>query len=247
PSVARGQGKEVVLAIQEFAHPAVKSVLPDFEKASGLTVKLEGGPVSGNDMLTRYSAAFASGTSPVDVMSDADDSSPTFMRAGWLLPLNDVIPDETWKDFPDSMKPHIDGFLSIEGVRYRIPHEFAVGYFFTRKDWLDAKNLKAPTTWDELVDVGKQFTDSAKGVYGTTDALIKPALMYVYVAYLTAQAGGKVFDFDAQTGEALQFLSDMIYKHKIFPEASLNQDYTAQNELYLSDKIAFMREWPFFE
>jgi ABC-type glycerol-3-phosphate transport system substrate-binding protein len=110
------QNNTVVLAIQEFAHEAIQSVIPQFEEATGLTVQFEGGPVSGNDMLTRYSAAFASGNSPVDVMSDADDSSPTFMRAGWVMPLNDIIPEETWADFPPSMQPHIDGFLSIESA-----------------------------------------------------------------------------------------------------------------------------------
>ena len=39
------------MAVQEFAHDAIKAVLPDFEAATGLTVKLESGPVSGNDML----------------------------------------------------------------------------------------------------------------------------------------------------------------------------------------------------
>jgi ABC-type glycerol-3-phosphate transport system substrate-binding protein len=245
PNVARAQSNEVVLAIQEFAQDAIREVLPDFESATGLTVVFEGGPVSGNDMLTRYSSAFASGNSPVDVMSDADDSSPTFMRAGWLMPLNDIIPEETWNDFPASMQPHIDGFLSIEGERYRIPHEFAVGYFFTRKDILDERGLAAPTTWEEMVETGKELTDAANGVYATTDALIKPALLYVYVAYLAAQSGGEVFAFDEATGEALQFLYDMIYTHGIFPETALNQDYTAQNQLYFSDKIAFMRQWPF--
>jgi multiple sugar transport system substrate-binding protein len=210
-------------------------------------VQLEGGPVSGNDMLTKYASAFASGTSPVDLMSDADDSSPTFMRAGWVKELNDVIPQETWDDFPESMKAHIDGFLSIDGVRYRIPHEFAVGYFFNRQDWLDEKNLTAPTTWDEFVATGKEFTDADKRIWGTTDALTKPALLYVYVAYLSAQAGGNIFEFDEATGTALQFLYDMIYTHKIFPETALNNDYTAQNELYMGDKVAFMRQWPFFQ
>lgn len=242
PKLLRRQSKTVVLAVQEFVHPIIQKVLPKFEADTGLTVQLEGGPVSGNDMLTRYSAAFASGNSPVDVMSDADDSSPTFMRAGWVLPLNDVIPKETWDDFPESMKPHIDGFLSIDGVHYRIPHEFAVGYFFSRTDLL----AKTPTTWDEVVSIGKEVTDKANGVYATTDALIKPALMYVYVAYLCAQSGGKVFDFDEQTGVALQFLYDMIYTHEIFPDTALNQDYTAQNNLYMADKILFMRQWPFF-
>jgi maltose-binding protein MalE len=71
--------------------------------------------------------------------------------------------------------------------------------------------------------------------------------MYVYVAYLAAQSGGEVFAFDEATGEALQFLYDMIYTHKIFPEEALNQDYTAQNNLYMNDKVWFMRQWPFFQ
>jgi ABC-type glycerol-3-phosphate transport system substrate-binding protein len=239
--------KTVIFAIQEFAHPAIQSVLPKFEADTGLTVQLEGGPVSGNDMLTLYSPAFASGTSPVDLFSDADDDSPTFMRAGYVMPLNDIIPQEVWDDFPPSMQDHIDGFLSLDGQRYRIPHEFAVGYFFTRKDWLDEKGLTVPTTWEEMVEVGKEFVNSEEGVWATTDGLIKPALLYVYMAYLTAQAGGKIFEFDEATGEAFQFLYDMIHTHKIFPEEALNQDYTAQNNLYMGDKVAFMRQWPFFQ
>ena len=246
PNLVR-QNNTVVLAIQEFVHPILRTVLPKFEAATGLTVQLEGGPVSGNDMLTRYSPAFASGTSPVDLFSDADDSSPTFMRAGWVKPLDDVIPQEIWDDFPPSMQDHIQGFLSIDGVPYRIPHEFAVGYFFSRQDWLTERGLSTPTTWDEMVEVGKEIADPSKGIWGTTDGLIKPALLYVYVAYLTAQAGGKVFEFDDGTAQALQFLYDMIHTHRIFPEEALNQDYTAQNQLYMEDKVGFMRQWPFFQ
>jgi ABC-type glycerol-3-phosphate transport system substrate-binding protein len=246
PNLIRQNGT-VVFAIQEFVHPIIESVLPQFEADTGLTVQLEGGPVSGNDMLTRYSPAFASGTSPVDLFSDADDSSPTFMRAGWVMPLTDIIPQETWDDFPPSMQDHIRGFLSIDDVPYRIPHEFAVGYFFSRQDWLEERGLSTPTTWEEMVEVGMEITDPDNGIWATTDGLIKPALLYVYVAYLTAQAGGNVFEFDDGTGEALQFLHDMIHTHRIFPEEALNQDYTAQNELYMDDRVAFMRQWPFFQ
>ncbi|WP_162909686.1 extracellular solute-binding protein [Aggregatilinea lenta] len=246
PNVVHAQD-EVVLAIQEFAHDAIKAILPEFESATGLTVKLEGGPVSGNDMLTKYSTAFAAGNSPVDVISDADESSPTFIRAGWIMPLDDIIPQETWDDFPESMQGQIETFLSYDGQRYRVPHEFAVGYFFTRKDWLDEKNVSSPTTWDEMVEIGKEFTDSSTGVWGTTDGLVKPGLLYVFCAYLAAQSGGSVFDFDEGTADAFQFLYDMIHTHKIFPETALNQDYTAQNELYMGDKVAFMRQWPFFQ
>lgn len=246
PNVVHAQN-EVVMAVQEFAHDAIKAVLPDFEAATGLTVKLEGGPVSGNDMMTKYSTAFAAGNSPVDVVSDADESSPVFARAGWLEPLDGIIPEETWADFPESFASQIENFHSFDGVHYRIPHEFAISFFWTRKDWLDEKGLTAPATWDEVVETGKAFTDSGTGVWGTTDGLLKPGLLYVYVAYLTAQAGGKVFDFDEGTGTALQFLYDMIHTHKIFPDTALNDNYDKQNELYMADKVAFMRQWPYFQ
>jgi multiple sugar transport system substrate-binding protein len=246
PNVVRA-ADEVVMAVQDFAHEAIQAVLPDFEAATGLTVKLESGPVSGNDMLTKYAAAFAANNSPVDVLSDADDDGPIFYRAGYMLPLDDVIPAETWDDFPASFDSQIEKFHSFDGVRYRVPHEFAIGYFFTRKDWLDEKDTTTPATWEEMVDKGKMFTDPANGVWGTTDGLTKPALLWVYVTYLTTQAGGDVFTFDEGTGTALQFLYDMIHTHKIFPETALNDDYTKQNELYMADKVAFMRQWPFFQ
>jgi ABC-type glycerol-3-phosphate transport system substrate-binding protein len=247
PNIIRADSKTVVLAIQSFAHDAIKAVLPDFQSKTGLTVQLEEGPASGIDMLTKYSTAFAAGNSPVDVLSDADESSPAFMRAGWLEPLDDVIPQETWDDFPESFKSQIEIWHSFEGKRYRVPHEFAIGYFFTRKDLLDSMKLTAPTTWQELVDTGKKVTDAAKGVWATTDGLAKPGLLYVFVAYLAAQTGGEVFKLDDATGQAIQFLYDMIYTHKIFPETALNDDYNAQNELYMKDKIMFMRQWPFFQ
>ncbi|MBN1202482.1 MAG: extracellular solute-binding protein [Anaerolineae bacterium] len=245
PNVVRAQD-EVVMAVQDFAHDAIKAVLPDFEAATGLKVTLESGPVSGNDMLTKYAAAFAANNSPVDVLSDADDDGPIFYRAGYMMPLDDVIPQETWDDFPESFDSQIELFHSFDGVRYRVPHEFAIGYFFTRNDWLTEKDVTAPTTWDEMVEIGKMFTDAENGVWGTTDGLVKPALLYVYVAYLCSQTGGDVFAFDEGTAEALQFLYDMIHTHQIFPETALNDDYTKQNELYMADKVAFMRQWPFF-
>jgi multiple sugar transport system substrate-binding protein len=246
PNLVRRQ-KEVILAVQEFAFDAIKAVLPDFESSTGLTVTLEGGPASGDEMVTKYSTAFASNNSPIDVFSDADQSNPLFARAGWLLPLTtDVIPQATWDDFPESMDSQIESFSSFNGEHYRVPHGMEVSFFWTRKDWLDEKGLTAPTTWDEMVSVGQEFTDPANDVWGTTDGLLKPGLLFVYVAYLAAQAGGETFAFDEQTGVAMQFLYDMIHKYKIFPETALNDDYNKQNELYMADKVAFMRQWPYF-
>ena len=63
PNLIRRQ-TEVILAVQQFAFNAIQAVLPDFESSTGLTVTLEGGPASGDDMVTKYSTAFASNNSP---------------------------------------------------------------------------------------------------------------------------------------------------------------------------------------
>jgi ABC-type glycerol-3-phosphate transport system substrate-binding protein len=237
-------GTTVTLAIQAFAHDAMKPVLAEWEQSTGNTVTLDSGPVTGQEMITKYAPAFQSESSPVDLFSDADDSSPTFMRAGWLEPLDEAIPQTTWDDFPESFTGQIETWHSFEGKKYRIPHEFAIGYTFYRKDLFDAQTAKPPTSWDEVVSIGKQFT--AAPMFGTLEAMIKPGLMYVYIAYLSAQSGGNVFEFDDATAQAMQFAYDLIYTHKVMPETALSSDYTLQNEEYMNGHVAFMRQWPFF-
>jgi multiple sugar transport system substrate-binding protein len=242
--LSQSGGMNLVLAVQAFAHDAIRPILDEWGEATGNTVELESGPVSGQEMITKYAPAFQSETSPVDVFSDADDSSPTFMRAGWLEPLDDVIPQETWDDFPESFTQQIEVWHSFDGQRYRVPHEFAIGYTFYRQDWFDEQGMEPPTTWEEVMTIGAEFTEPP--VYGTLEALLKPGLMYVYMAYLTAQSGGNIFEFDDGTAEAFQFAHDMIHTNGIMPENALSMDYTQQNEEYMNDHVAFMRQWPFF-
>lgn len=245
-TVAPAGGKTLTVAIQAFAHDAMKPIIAQWEQKTGNKVVLEGGPASGQEMMTKYAPAFQSGTSSVDVISVDDVSGPAFARAGWLEWLDKVIPAETWADFPESFLPPADKdhFYSFEGKRFRVPHEFAVGYFWYRKDWFDEKKVAVPTTWDEFIQLGKNFTQG--DVLGTTEGMKKPGLTFVYVTHLAAAAGGNVFDFDDGTGQAMQFIYDMIYTHKIMSENVLTQDYTQQNELYMKDRVAMMRQWPYF-
>ncbi len=173
PAKIAPASKNVVLAIQAFAHDALKPVIAEWEQKSGMKVTLESGPTTGQEMMTKYAPAFQSKTSSVDVISVDDVSGPAFARAGWVLPLDSIVPAETWKDFPESFlpPPDKDPFHSFEGKRYRVPHEFAVGYFWHRKDWFDEKKLTVPKTWDEFVQVGKEFTKDT--VMGTTEGMKK--------------------------------------------------------------------------
>jgi multiple sugar transport system substrate-binding protein len=45
---------------------------------------------------------------------------------------------------------------------------------------------------------------------------------------------------------ALEYIHDLMYKDKVLNPASLQKDYNQQNGDYIADKVAFMRQWPFF-
>ncbi len=241
--INRRRQNTVVLKIQAFAHDAIRAVLPEFEAATGLTVQLESGVSSGVEHLTEVTTAYAAGDSPWDVVSDSDESGPVLARAGWLTPLDDIIPQETWDDFPQGMKDAFPLWHGFDGAMYRVPHEFAMGYFFYRSDLID----QPPRTWEEMVELGMQLTDAENGIWATTDAISRGALTYVYLAYLTSQTNGHIFEMDDGTAMATRLLYDMLHTYRIFPLDALNMNYDQQNELYMDDRVMFMRQWPFFQ
>jgi ABC-type glycerol-3-phosphate transport system substrate-binding protein len=76
--------------------------------------------------------------------------------------------------------------------------------------------------------------------------LIKGAFLNVYLAWVTLQAGGNPFDVGDHYKMALEYTYDLMYTSKVLNPASLQKDYNQQNGDYIADKLAFMRQWPFF-
>jgi ABC-type glycerol-3-phosphate transport system substrate-binding protein len=129
---------------------------------------------------------------------------------------------------------------------FRVIHNFEMPYWFYRKDWFDQNGLKIPTTWDEVKPLGEAFTDEGKNVWASEDGLVKGALLNVYLAWITLQAGGNPFDAGPEYRQSLEYIDDLMYTSKVLNPASLQKDYNQQNADYFADKVAFMRQWPFF-
>jgi hypothetical protein len=54
PPAEEAEGVTLTLAIQAFAHDAMKPVLEEWEGMTGNTVNLESGPTTGQEMMTKY-------------------------------------------------------------------------------------------------------------------------------------------------------------------------------------------------
>ncbi len=67
-------GEEIHVAIQSFAHEALKPFIEQFEAQTGIKVVLESMPSSGTDALTKLTTYYRAGQGPYDVVSDSDEA-----------------------------------------------------------------------------------------------------------------------------------------------------------------------------
>jgi multiple sugar transport system substrate-binding protein len=103
-----------------------------------------------------------------------------------------------------------------------------------------------PTTWYEVRALGQVFTDPQRDVWASEDTLVKGGYMNVYVSWITLQAGGNPFEVGGEYKMALEYIYDLMHKDRVLNPASLQKQILEQIADYTSDKVAFMRQWPFF-
>jgi len=217
----------------------------DFTKKTGITVEIVNRTDTKETELARLASAFQAGTSPYDVIDFEDELTTSFSRAGYMVPLDDVIPAEVWNDFSPAMLDYTKVWSAYKGETFRIIHNWEMPYWFYRKDWFDAKGTSIPKTWEDVGAMGKVFTDEANNVWATEDGLIKGAFLNVYLGWITLQAGGNAFELGEPYKVALQYIYDLMYTHNSLNPASLQKGYDQLNADYIADKVAFMRQWPY--
>jgi len=240
--------RKVRIAVGGWAEQNMKDLLArtNFTKDTGIEVEVVLRTDTKETELTRLASAVQAGTSPYDVIDFEDELTTSFSQAGYVIGLDDLLPADFWDDFPPEMIAYSKTWSTYKGETFRIIHNWEMPYWWYRKDWFDAKGIPVPTTWEEVKPLGKVFTDESKGVWASEDGLIKGAFLNVYLAWITLQAGGNPFDVGPEYKMALEYIYDLMYTSKVLNPASLQKDYNQQNADYIADKVAFMRQWPFF-
>lgn len=246
PTVAKA--RKVRIAVGGWAEQNMKDLLAktEFTKKTGIEAQIVLRTDTKETELTRLASAVQAGTSPYDVIDFEDELTTSFSQAGYVIGLDDILTKDLWDDFSPEMTAYSKAWSTYKGETFRVIHNWEMPYWWYRKDWFDAKGIAVPKTWDDVKALGKVFTDEGKGVWASEDGLQKGALLNVYLAWITLQAGGNPFDVGEPYKQALQYIYDLMYTSKVLNPASLQKDYNQQNADYYADKVAFMRQWPFF-
>lgn len=245
PNIARKP--RVILGANGYSLKSFETMLRElgFTRQTGIEVEFSERPNASNECTTKLTSAIRAGTTPYDVLNFEDEIAVPFARAGWLVPLDGIVAQEVWDDFTPELMAMTDKWDRYKGETFRIHHNFEATYFWYRKDWFDQKGMQPPRTWDEVAEMGKAFTDKTKGVWGTEEGMQKGATLNVYLAWVTRQAGGNLYEVDDTLRVALQYIHDLMHKHAVMNPACLQKEYDLQNQDYIGDRVAFMRQWPF--
>lgn len=243
-----GDKDTVKLGVSSYAMDAYRKILDDldFTSQTGIKVKVIMRPIASNELLIQMISAIQAGTSPYDVLDFEDAVAISFSRAGWLLPMDDIVGPEVWADYTQPLIDMTKIWDQYKGETFRIHHNFEICYWWYRKDWFDAKGIAVPKTWDDVKSMGRVFTNKSKGIWATEEGMQKNSYLDVYIAWITRQAGGNLYEADDSLGVALEYIHDLMYKYEVLNPACLQKNYDQQNNNYIADRVAFMRQWPFF-
>jgi ABC-type glycerol-3-phosphate transport system substrate-binding protein len=242
------QAEPLKLGVGGWAVDSITALLEqlDFTGQTGIAVEVLTRPGAPDEMITQMAAGAQARNSPYDVIDFEDELAITASRAGWMMTLDDLLPTDFWDDFSPGMMAMMDVWSRYNGETFRIHHNFEACYWWYRKDWFDERGVAVPTTWEEVAALGAEFTDDSTGVWATEEGMTSGGFLNVYLAWITLQAGGNQFDAGEEFRTGLQYIYDLMNTHNCLNPASLQKDYDQQNADYLADRVAFMRQWPFF-
>ena len=235
-----------VVAPQFKAHEAK---LAEFEALTGIKVKYQYVPFA--NTREKLTAELVGQSSQYDVLSTMDVWGPSLYNL--FEPLNGMLAEK--KIDMESRYPYAhlrasrDGNGSGKNV-LGFPLRGHVQLMFYRKDIFDKLGLKAPNTWDEMVEHGKLISAKTdlSGVamyYGKTAG----QNLMIWFNYLWG-AGGDLLDakgqpaFNSPAGvAATQAYIDVMLKHKAAPAASASFNETDAVNSVAQGKSAMVPVW----
>jgi multiple sugar transport system substrate-binding protein len=198
------------------------------------------------DLHDKFVTVAGAKDSSVDIVSMDVPFVPEFAAAGWTIPVDELLPkDEQAKFFQGTLHG-----ATYEGKLWGVPwYNNGPGLFY-RKDLFDAKGLKVPKTYDELLTAAKALQTPEIAGFAMQLAQNEGGIIN-WMEYLWGYGGdlvdeklNVVLDKSTAGAEGMQKILDFVYKDKILPEAALQFKVGADvMNLFRSGKAAMIRLW----
>jgi multiple sugar transport system substrate-binding protein len=238
PSPVAYSGPPVTIEYSIWGDPqeitSQKKIVDAFHKVEpNITVKVT---VSDWDAYwDKLQTGLAGGAAP-DVFAMDGPLFPDYQSRDVLLDLKPYVEKEGY-DLTQLADQGVKDFTTADGGQFGLPRDLNVIALYYNKKMFDAAKLPYPDeTWDwnKLVEVSKQLTKDTNGD-GKTDQwgfYTETTDMENYWLSLVWQNGGDVLSADGTTtaintpeaAGGIQFLQDLIWKHKVMPDPAITAE-----------------------
>ncbi|MFT3671176.1 ABC transporter substrate-binding protein [Aestuariivirga sp.] len=144
-----------------------RKLAEDFEKLTGAKVNVT--PVPYDQIQTKATLDVQSGTNEFDVIDYWYTTLSALVEDGIVTDVTDWIERDKAELQPDDvLASFYDTYTLRDGKRWGFPYDGDSHLLFYNKEILDRNGLKAPTTWEEYLEVTKAVTaaESKNGIYG---------------------------------------------------------------------------------
>lgn len=228
-----------------------RALIEQFERQNpGVKVNFQVMPGTSGEILNRFVTLFAAKDPSVDVLSIDVIWPPQFAAAGWLQPLDEwFTPAKRDAYLPGAIKAN-----TIGGKIYGVPWYTDAGLFYYRKDLLDKHNAKVPTTWAEMISTAQRIVQAennpALAGFLFQGARIE-ALANFFFEVLWSNGGdildasGKVVVDNGKGLEALNFMLDLVRRHRITPPGVTTLPTDDTRVAFQDARYVFLRNWTY--
>jgi multiple sugar transport system substrate-binding protein len=181
-----------------------------------------------------------------DVYYVRDGDLPWLVSQDALYDLTDMIERDRDEVEPDDFYPSVYEEFRHQGRMYGIAKDFATMVVYYNRDLFDKWDVPYPQTgwtWDDFLRTAQALSHPDEGDYGFLfETWPEELFPWIWAA------GGDVASEDPPrwlmgdpehidaSAEGLQFLSDLIWKHKVSPNPSQTRDQSG-NALFVNGRV----------
>jgi len=247
-----GEAPEPASTVLIFKHgrlsgdgQVLSGLLREFEQRHpGVIIREEVLPASSDRQHQYYAMNLDGGTAPFDLLAVDTIWVQEFAKAGWLAPLDDLMPpSEQSEFFPGPIEAS-----TFDQKLYALPWYIDAGVLYYRRDLLERHGLGPPRTWPELVRAAQLVLDAERDrtfIGFLWQGKQYEGLMCTAMEVLWSY-GADLWTGDPQRAEAgLQFLRETISQYGITPLSASMADEESTRLIFGSGRALFMRNWPY--
>lgn len=244
PAVSGAQEEIKLTMVESLTSPArtetIRKILDKFEAENpGVTVELISPPLANADDKI---AQMLMQQQDLDVLEVREQTATQFINNKFIQDMDQYVAE--WEGYDKLQQVAKDDITRIGGQAYLIPYGFYQRILYYNVAAFEEKGLAAPTTFEELHDIGAQFVDPASGKYGYSFRGAAGGQWYVDMqiqAYIGEgiETNEAYFLEDGSTifsrPEALEAVNDYVKLYQdTAPPDSLNWSYPEMVEGFVS-------------